>query len=127
MPDRLVMLRGLLPARVLQLVALCALVTGCATSEGPYFFADAGKYQFHSCEQLAAVSKQKHDRQRELKELIDKAEQGAGGQIVSVLAYRSDYVAVNEELQVIDSTVREKNCAAAAPPSKGAPRQASPQ
>src|SRR3982750_113794 len=96
MPDRLVMLRGLLPARVLQLVALCALVTGCATSEGPYFFADAGKYQFHSCEQLAAVSKQKHDRQRELKELIDKAEQGAGGQIVSVLAYRSDYVSVNE-------------------------------
>jgi hypothetical protein len=106
-------------ARALWLVALCALLTGCATSDGPYFFADAGKYQFHNCEQLATVSKQKHDRQRELKELIDKAEQAAGGQIVSVLAYRSDYVAVNEEIQVIDATVREKNCAAS-PPSKGA-------
>ena len=72
------------------------------------------------------MSKQKHDRQRELKELIDKAEQAAGGQIVSVLAYRSDYVAVNEELQVIDSAVRDKNCAAS-PPGKGAPGQASPR
>jgi hypothetical protein len=134
MLDRVVMFRGLHSARSLWLVALCALLTGCASSEGPYFFADAGKYHFHNCEQLATVSKQKHDRQRELKELIDKAEQGAGGQIVSALAYRTDYVAVNEELQVIDSTLREKDCAAspptsspASPPSKGAPRQASPR
>ena len=96
-------------------------IAGCASSDGPYFFADAGKYQFHSCEQLATASKQKHDRQRELKELIDKAEQAVGGQIVSVLAYRSDYVAVNEEVQVIDSTVRDKKCAAS-PPGKGVSR-----
>jgi hypothetical protein len=119
---RLIMLRGLLAARPLRLAALCALLTGCASSDGPYVFADAGKYQFHNCEQLATASKQKHERQRELKELIDKAEQAVGGQIVSVLAYRSDYVAVNEEVQVIDSTVREKNCAAS-PPSKGTPRR----
>src|SRR5215468_5632755 len=121
MLDRGVMFRDLLAARPLWLVVLCALVTGCASSDGPYFFADAGKYQFHNCEQLAAASKQKHDRQRELKELIDKAEQAAGGQIVSVLAYRSDYVAVNEELQVIDSTIREKKCAASPPPSAASP------
>jgi hypothetical protein len=129
MLDRVVMLWDLLAARALWLVALCALVTGCATSEGPYFFADAGKYHYHSCEQLAVASKQKHERQRELKELIDKAEQAAGGQIVSVLAYRSDYVAVNEEVQVIDAAVREKNCPPAppTPPSKSAPKQASPR
>jgi hypothetical protein len=122
MLDRAVMFRDLLAARALWLVALCALVTGCASSDGPYMFADPGKYQYHSCEQLVVASKQKHDRQRELKELIDKAEQAAGGQIVSVLAYRSDYVAVNEELQVIDSAVREKNCAAS-PPGKGTIRR----
>jgi hypothetical protein len=121
MLDRMAMLRDKFAARTLLLVAMCTLVAGCATSDGPYFFADAGKYQFHSCEQLATVSKQKHDRQRELKELIDKAEQAAGGQIVSVLAYRSDYVAVNEELQVIDSTVRDKKCATS-PPGKGGSR-----
>jgi len=104
---------------LVPLLALYALLGGCAAGDGPYFFADAGKYQFHNCEQLVVVSKQKHDRQRELKELIDKAEQDVGGQIVSVLAYRSDYVAVNEELQVIDSTIRDKKCAASPPPSKG--------
>jgi hypothetical protein len=108
-----------LAGSALPVLAMCALLAGCASGDGPYFFADAGKYQFHNCEQLAVVSKQKHDRQRELKELIDKAEQAAGGQIVSVLAYRSDYVAVNEELQVIDSTAREKKCASSPPPSKG--------
>jgi len=122
MLDCVVRFRGSHSARALWLVALCALVTGCASSDGPYFFADAGKYQYHNCEQLAAASKQKHERQRELKELIDKAEQAAGGQIVSVLAYRSDYTAVNEELQVIDSAVREKNCPAS-PPSKGTIRR----
>jgi hypothetical protein len=120
MLDRMVTFRDLFVARPLRPLALCALLAGCTSGagDGPYFFADAGKYHFHSCEQLAAASKQKLTRQRELKELIDKAEQAAGGQIVSVLAYRSDYVAVNEELQVIDSTIREKNCAAT-PPSKG--------
>ena len=59
MLGRVVMIRELFAARLLPLVALCALVTGCATSDGPYFFADAGKYQFHNCEQLAAASKQK--------------------------------------------------------------------
>ena len=56
-----------------------------------------------------------------------KAEQAAGGQIVSVLAYRSDYVAVNEEVQVIDSTLRDKNCPPVPPPSKSAPKPASPR
>jgi hypothetical protein len=115
MLDRVVMFRDLLAARLLSLVALCALVTGCASSDGPYVFADPGKYQYHNCQQLAVASKQKHERQRELKELIDKAERAAGGQIVSVLAYRSDYVAVNEEVQVIDAAVREKGCPASPP------------
>jgi len=121
MLDLTVILRDVRAARPLRLLPLCALLAGCASGagDGPYLFADAGKYQFHSCEQLATASKQKRDRQRELKELIDKAEQATGGQIVSVLAYRSDYTAVNEELQVIDSTIRDKKCAASPPPSKG--------
>src|SRR4029453_4798354 len=116
MLDRMIILRDLL-TRPLRLLPLCALLAGCASGagDGPYFFADAGKYQFHTSEQLAPASKQRHDRQRELKELIDKAEQAAGGQIVSVLAYRSDYTAVNEELQVMDSAVRGRKCAPSPP------------
>src|SRR4030095_12545276 len=83
-------LRDLFTARPLRLLPLCALLGGCAAGagDGPFFFADPGKYQFHSCEQLAVASKQKRDRQRELKELIDKAEQAAGGQLGSALDCR---------------------------------------
>ena len=98
-----------LPVRGVPLL-LCVGLAGCAGGE-TLFFADTGKYRFHNCDQLATVEKQKVARQRELRELIDKAEQGAGGQIVSAIAYRSDYTAVNEELSVIEATVRAKNCA----------------
>lgn len=108
-------------AQLLRLTALCTALAGCAASnvDGPLFFADAGKYQFHNCEQLAAASKKQQDRERELKELIDKAEQGAAGQIVSALAYRSDYAAVNEDLRVLQSAVRDKNCVTNATNAKG--------
>jgi len=96
------------PMRLAPLL-LCLVLAGCA-SGGDMFFADAGKYQYHNCEQLATAAKKQSDRQRELKELIDKAEQAAGGQIVSLVAYRTDYVAVSEDLRVIDTTVRSKNC-----------------
>jgi hypothetical protein len=78
--------------------------------DGPLFFSDPGKYQYHNCEQLAASAKGQIRRQQELKELIDKAEQGVGGIIVSLMAYKSDYVAVEEDLRVIETTARNKNC-----------------
>ena len=88
---------------------LCAALAGCAL-ETPYILADPGKYHYYNCEQLAKANKSQTTRQGELKELIDKAEQGAAGVVVSVLAYRSDYVQVNEDLRVIESTARAKNC-----------------
>lgn len=111
LPDRIVAstARAALPVRCAGLLLGMAL-TGCASGGDVLIFADTGKYQYHNCEQLAAAEKQQTARQRELKELIDKAEQGAGGQIVSLIAYRSDYTAVNEDLRVIETTVRAKNC-----------------
>jgi hypothetical protein len=91
--------------------ALAIVLCGCAS--GPlevFVLADSGKYQFHNCEQLAASAKSQSLRVRELKELIDKAEQSVGGHVVSVIAYRADYIAVNEDLRVIASTARAKNC-----------------
>jgi len=95
---------GLLPV-----VLLSVALGGCA-SESFLVFGDSGKYQFHNCDQLATAAKQQGERRRDLKELIDKSEQAAGGVIVSMMAYRSDYLAVNEDLRVIEATQRSKNC-----------------
>jgi hypothetical protein len=96
-------------AHVSCAAVLGVMLSGCA-SGSVFFFADAGKYQYHNCEQLAAAAKTQSARERELRELIDKADQSAGGVLVSALAYRSDYVAVTEDLHVIETTAKTKNC-----------------
>ena len=73
-------------------------------------FADPGKYEFFSCEQLGTQRKQWAERELELKLLMDKADQGAAGAVVNVIAYQSDHFAAREELKVIDATWSAKKC-----------------
>jgi len=75
-------------------------------------FADPGQYQYHSCEQIPAIREDKAKRAQDLKLLMDKAEQGTGGAVINVIAYRTDYVSATEELKVLDATARSKNCPA---------------
>jgi hypothetical protein len=89
-----------------------AFLAGCAATgdSALTLFADPGKYQYSTCEQLAGQRRHWSGREEELRLLMDKAEQSAGGAVVNVLAYRADYVAASEELKVIESTARSKNC-----------------
>jgi hypothetical protein len=98
-------------SRFLKSMLLCLMLAGCASAvEGPLIFGDAGKYQYHDCEQLATAAKTQIKREQELKDLINKAEGGAGGIFVSLLAYKSDYIAIEEDIRVIENTARGKNC-----------------
>jgi hypothetical protein len=98
-------------ALLLALVAV-ALLAGC--SSGPdnmaTVFADPGKYEYHNCEQIAAQTGSWTKREQELRTLMDKAGEGAGGGFVSAIAYKQDHVAANEELRVLAATARRKNC-----------------
>jgi hypothetical protein len=102
--------------RILPFVALIfsALLAACASEiSNPLMggvFADSGKYEFYSCEQIGANRKTVETRVQELKLLMDKAEKGAGGAVVSVIAYKGEYVAAQDELKVIDATARDKKC-----------------
>jgi hypothetical protein len=89
-----------------------ALLAGCSsTGDNPLtIFADPGKYQYNTCEQIAGQRTHWSSREKELRMLMDKAEQSAGGAVVNVLAYKADHVAANEELKVLENTARAKNC-----------------
>jgi hypothetical protein len=104
-------LRSLRPALFASL-ALCLALAGCSsTSESTMtFFAAPGKYQYHDCDQLAAAMKGTTARQKELKGLIDKAEQGAAGAFVGAIAYKTDYLAATEDIKLLEAATREKNC-----------------
>jgi hypothetical protein len=102
--------------RITPFVALIfpALLAACASElQNPLtggFFADSGKYEFYSCEQLLPQRTHYEKREQELKLLMEKARQATGGAMISVVAYQGEYTATQEELRVIDATARLKKC-----------------
>jgi hypothetical protein len=102
--------------RITPFVALIfpALLAACASEiSNPLmggFFADPGKYEWHSCEQLGPLRTVLERREQELKLLMDKARRGTGGAAISVVAYQGEYTATQEDLKVLDATARLKKC-----------------
>jgi hypothetical protein len=88
------------------------LLAGCSSGSESGFslFADPGKYQFYNCAQLATERKTLTHRQQELKSLIDRADQSAGGAAVGLIAYKGEYVNASEELGLLQSVARSKQC-----------------
>jgi hypothetical protein len=89
-----------------------AMLAGCSSSSDTSFslFAEPGKYQYHTCVQIAAELKNWSRRQQDLKVLMDKAAQSPGGAAVGLIAYKADYVAAGEELESLHSSARSKKC-----------------
>ena len=85
---------------------------GCSTSGNFHvmLFADPGKYEYHTCDQILAAGRTATEREQKLRELIEKAEHSAGGALVSTVAYRGEHRTVLEELAVIETAARRKNC-----------------
>jgi hypothetical protein len=104
---------ALLAAGRTGIVLAGALLAACSSSSdsGFSFFADPGKYDFYSCSQIAAQLKTWSARTQELKALMDRADQSAGGAAIGLIAYKAEYAAANEELEMLQFTARSKNCA----------------
>ncbi|MGH6769515.1 MAG: hypothetical protein ACRECO_10910 [Xanthobacteraceae bacterium] len=93
-------------------LVLCMALVGCS-STGEYgvaLFADPGKYQYHNCQQLAEAAKATQTRHQELQQLIEKANQGLAGPVISAAVYRTEHRSTGEELVLIARTQRTKNC-----------------
>ncbi|WP_298878252.1 twin-arginine translocation pathway signal [uncultured Bradyrhizobium sp.] len=107
-------------------VAGCAL-SGCASVSETIApaFADPAKYELYDCKQLEAERKALVVRTADLQKLMDKAETGTGGAVVSELAYRNDYVAVRGQAQLAEEAWRRNRCRET--PPDATPASATPQ
>ncbi|SDI13397.1 hypothetical protein SAMN05216338_1017179 [Bradyrhizobium sp. Rc2d] len=113
-----------------MLLAAGAALSGCAGMSETVApaFADPGKYELYDCKQLETERKALASRTADLQRLMDKAQTGAGGAVVSELAYRNDYIAVRGQAQLADEAWRRNRCREtppeptppAAPPSSAA-------
>lgn len=113
--------------RLAMLGALAIGLGGCASGGdsgfGSSVFVDPAKYDLYNCQQLATARKTTNDRVVELERLMAKAETGAGGALVSGLAYQTDYRAQRAQRDAIDEKLARNNCSAelAPPPAATAP------
>ncbi|UQR60404.1 twin-arginine translocation pathway signal [Bradyrhizobium sp. C-145] len=115
---------------LLVLLAAGVALSGCAGMSETVApaFADPGKYELYDCKQLETERKKLANRTADLQRLMDKAQTGAGGAVVSELAYRNDYIAARGQAQLADEAWRRNRCREtppeptppAAPPSSAA-------
>jgi hypothetical protein len=98
--------------RALALIAFATLLVGCSSVAGSPMtvFAAPAKYQYSTCESLNRQRQTWSSRQQELKQLMDRSEQSAGGSVVNILAYKGEHVGATEELQLIEHAAQAKNC-----------------
>jgi hypothetical protein len=59
---------------------------------------------------IPAAYTARSDGTRRYSQLMDRAEQSAGGSFVNVVAYGPDYQSASEELQLIEHAAQTKNC-----------------
>lgn len=111
------------PLAVLLFAGL--LLGGCATGATSSPFVDPARYDLYNCEQLAKARKPAFDRVTELQALMAKAETGAAGQLISGLAYQTDYVKARDDLKLIDEARQRGNCGPLPPDTLTAPAAAS--
>jgi hypothetical protein len=102
--------RGTPRIAILTGIVLSGLLSCCSSGSEFTLFADPGKYEYYSCDQIAGEMKSWANREKELKSLMDRAEESAGGTAVGLIAYKADYVAAGEELDVLKATAHNKNC-----------------
>src|SRR5689334_14735240 len=99
-------------ATFVALLALCPALAGCAgmSDSMSTAFADPAKYDLYDCKQLETERKSLANRPDGLQGLMAKAETGAGGAVVSELAYRNDYISARGQAEFAEQAWRKSKC-----------------
>jgi hypothetical protein len=95
------------------LTALAALaVSACAGNDDvtARMLVAPGKYALYNCKQLAEQTDRNLKRQHELEGLMAQAGAGTGGQMVSTVAYRPEYLTLRGEMTDLRETAVDKKC-----------------
>lgn len=88
------------------------LLAGCAMSDDTMssVLVAPGKYTLYTCADLATAHKETAARERQLRQLMARADANSAGRLVSAVAYRSDYLTVRGELNELHQASIEKKC-----------------
>jgi hypothetical protein len=93
-----------------------ALVSSCGMSDGAgMLFVDPGQYLYYRCDKLAEEQKELVKREKELRQLMERADESTGGAVVGSIAYRSEYDTVLAKEKLLQRQAAEKQCSFVSP------------
>ena len=105
-------LRTIVRSSAIGLILASATALGCCSfSEGisPYI-TDPNRFSAYHCKDLVERLKNLTAREKELRSLMDKASEGAGGAVIGALSYRVDLEKVVGDQKLLRRTAAEKKC-----------------
>lgn len=96
-----------------HIAALCGFaavaLAGCGSDPGA-FMVDPGKYSVLHCNDLVAQMKTLQAREKELRNLQDKASDGGVGSVIGNIAYRPEFESVLTQEKQVEREAAEKKC-----------------
>lgn len=102
---------------MLMATLLTPVLGGCAANlDLGMLYAAPGKYDYLRCEDLPARLAASISREKQLNELIRRANQEAGGQVVSAVTYSADLAQVRADQKVLRQAAIDKKCGSIEPP-----------
>ena len=78
-----------------------------------------GKYNLQGCQEIESNIRGRRARDAELEKLMAQASTGAGGEIVNLMVYRTDYLQNRAELDELVRTAADKQCSIQSPWTSG--------
>jgi hypothetical protein len=94
-----------------MLVLAASALAGCTTTDGlDSMLVDPSKYEGYNCKELGNQLQGLDKRQKDLRNLIDRAGESTSGVVIGALTYRTDYETVIAQRKVLQRTIAEKKC-----------------
>jgi hypothetical protein len=89
---------------------IATTLAGCATGDGiGAFIVDPAQYAAYHCKDLVAAEAGLKKRQKDLRDLMDKAGSGFGT-VVSAMAYRDQYIQVLQQEKLVRRAQAQQKC-----------------
>lgn len=94
-----------------MLILAATALAGCSTTDGlDSMLVDPSRYEGYNCKDLANQLQGLDKREKDLRNLIDRADESSAGVVIGAFAYRTDYETVIADKKVLRRTMAEKKC-----------------
>ncbi len=92
------------------MLVAATMLAGCGADGVGALMVDPARYDGYDCKALVGQWNGLVVREKQLRNLIDKADQSGAGVVIGAVAYRGDYQTVLAQKNLLQRTAAEKKC-----------------